>query len=253
MPAFVQNVASVTSKAPGATSVITIVAGKVPAKGNLVVIRAAACDASGSGSASIASVTDTQGNKYRVSSANAFANVPVMATFAVAVLDTALAVGNTITITWNITATAANAATADEFSGVSSNQDRNSEASPGSWVAAATTGSVLGPIPVIADGFSLVFIVMATNGPSGDTYTEDGSAASGGDTWHSLTRVGTTGGGASSNCTVAGAYKFTTALGDQNSQGWAGTTTSRNWECHLEALRYAKLPYVSPLPPLLAQ
>src|ERR1051326_1669226 len=112
------NLGTASSKSPGATLVIPVTIGHTAAKGNLVVVRAAAANASGTAPL-ISSVTDSQGNKYAILNTGGAQGGVITSGIVASLLDVALVGGtDNITVTWVSTPTAAVVGIADEFSGL---------------------------------------------------------------------------------------------------------------------------------------
>jgi len=208
--AFVHNLGTAQTKVGALTLVITTSA--AASAGNTIIVRAVGVDAIPN-----ASVTDTAGNTYVLDTDNSGANPrnDIWRADNVA----ALASGSSITVTYSTTFSAA-AAAADEFSGVTATSPKDVS---GVGSGSSTTPSATAD-PVATN--DLIFGHVSVNGPTGDTYTED-TDSTGGDTWHTLTRIGTSGAGATSNVTSNGAYKIAT---DGSAQTYNPTLgTSRAW------------------------
>ena len=197
MAITVTNIGTASGKAVSSLS-ITVPVGGVPA-GSLIVV--AYYNIGGFG----ASVTDTAGNSY-INGPNrnagwAGGEVEVKYAFNCA----ALVSGNTISI--SITSTTI-AATAFYATGVQTASDPGDAigtgTSTGSASPTATTsvGGGDGAGTTAVSGELLVGII-GSNGPSGDSFSQD-LTNQGGFSAPPPTRVGTTGGSATSNATIAG-------------------------------------------------
>lgn len=223
--AFVKNGGTTTSKAVGGATSISVT---VPAGGhalnNTVILEWGTDAIVGTGTAP--TVTDTRGNTWTELSGGTTG--PIHGALA-AKLSTALIAGDTITLTWVNGSQAAIAVRTVEFSGVSTIEDV-ADAGSGLTTTTTPTASIT---PTAAAVLILAFVRI--NGPVGDAYTEDADST-GGDTWHTITAVGTTGGGAATNVSVKGPYKITTSA---VAQTWTATIASRATQTRIYALRPA--------------
>jgi hypothetical protein len=100
-------------------------------------------------------------------------------------------------------------------------------------VASATAASITNPTVTTATSVSsgdLVVGFVTTGGPSGDTYSADTDTSQG--SWASgvgtITRIGSTGGSATTNRTIAGQHKITTGGGTQTFNPVLGTARANS-------------------------
>jgi hypothetical protein len=190
------------NKTSSLSLVITVANGPLPV-GSLAVVTLARNFISGS-------VTDTcvdsQGNTWiRGVASQGGSNAAVV--FA-SLLTAGLQTGDTVTITFP-GSTDSKAAALFGFAG----SDTTAVSPVADQKTANGTTTVVSvpansPATVVAD--KLLVTVVAVDGPIGDGYTED-PALAGGDMWHTLTRVGTSGGAASSNIVMNAAYRILTS------------------------------------------
>ncbi len=140
-------------------------------------------------------------------------------------VNTDVAAGTSITINWSTQPTA-KAMTALYAPGAAASplDVRGTATGSSSTPSVSTSGST-----VQADGITIGFV--ATEGPSGDTFTQDSSPA------YSTppVRVGTTGGSAATNMTIAGGYFIETATGTKTYNPTLGT--SRDWAAAIVTLK----------------
>lgn len=185
------------------------------AVGTLVVVGLAMDPATGT-----VSFADSASNTYAVvhDVSNGSGTSGVRVVTAWSVLTTQLTTGGSITATHPSVTSSALVATA----GTSGAAIVHAEAS-----TTGTSGTPSVAVTPTQDDAILVGF-LGTEGPSGDTYTEDT-----GDGWAASHRFGTTGGGAASNITAAGAYKIVTAAA--GAETWGPAVTSRLWVASLIA------------------
>ncbi len=216
--AFVKNGGTVADKAPVSTDVTVTVPAGGHAAGNLVVVGYSSQDLGPSPTV----ITDSRGNSYQRHSQSPTATAATAV--GGSVLTTALQAGDTITVTFTSTPTEAVVITR-EFSGATFTKDVDPGGASGS--SATPTVSVT-PVSAV----TLLVAMLRTQGPSGDSFTEDADAA-GGAGWTGL-RVGSTGGGATSNITGNLAHKITTSA---VAQTYDPSITSRAWRTNLTSLQ----------------
>lgn len=217
-PATIRYVGNCGSSSAKSNVALTLTVTQPVPVGALVYVRGGMDTTQGS-----VLVTDSQGNAW-----NTFAGV-VRCSGAWSVLTNALTTSDTITFTPGA-GVAAVAAVADFFVGLVAKTDFSDSSAGGS----SATPSVGPSTPTFPD--DLILGTVGVNGPSGDGFTED-TDTNGGDGWHTLKRLGTTGGGATSNATTNAAYKITTSAAAQTYNPSLGT--SRNWGEHMISLRPA--------------
>lgn len=231
--AFVKNGGTTTNKALGGTSTTITVPAGGHAAGDLLAV---ACYGFATLTVQLTSVTDVRGNTYSLEINSNKIGIGA------SVLTTALQAGDLITIAWNIDPSPL-AVVAKEFSGVSDTQDVTG-ASTLTSTANTTPSATITPV----SPETLVLGAVGTNGPSGDTLTED-TDTTGGAGWTAL-RVGSTGGGATSNATLNFVHKITTSA---TTQTYNPTITSRLWREVLIALQPAAVAATPPRPTIIQQ
>jgi hypothetical protein len=216
--AWVKNLGTTSSKTAGTTLVLTVT-GAVSA-GDSIIVTVTLDYAAGA-----VTCTDGVGNTY---SADASAtNGSTLRTVIFAAHNvTALAAGQTITVTHpSVTARAMVAA---EFTGLvaTATLDRTATASGSS--TAANSGNTA--VTTLAN--ELLIGAIGVEGPSGDTFTKDA-------TYTLLSRAGTTGGVAATNVTVNGEYRIVSATGAYAATGTLGT--SRTWAAAIATYKWGGL------------
>jgi hypothetical protein len=192
--AFVKSVGTVQTKTSGSTLVIPVT--NLPSAGNRLIICAALI------SNQVNSVTDPRGNAWAI-------DLNFGPYFLSAHIGTAYQAGDSITL--NLSgATLARAGTMAEFSNV--DQTLTAKRESGNNSGTSTTPTEFLTTPQVAG--ELVVGAIQTNGPSGDIYNAD-TDTDGGPIWASgantFTRIGTTGGSANTNVTIAAQHKVLTS------------------------------------------
>jgi hypothetical protein len=199
--AFVKQVATGTLDGSGAVA-LTVPAGGVAAGNRLFVYYSVQRPSGGA-----TGITDTGGNTWVMvreqpggSSTSAVADAEIWTTQ----VTSALSSGNTISVAFS--GTQKSCAIAEEYSGVQISNTGLEEAGNGST---GTTGT---PSVAATQGGTGTLVVgqLAVAGPNSDSFTQDADT-DGGVAWSSTGRVGTTGGSASSNSTLAGGAKIVSA------------------------------------------
>lgn len=213
------SIGTAQNKTAGTDLVITVPAGGVPAGAMIVVCWAN--DNNGGVNDNVDAISDTAGNSYDeglvgqgfVRNADG-----VNAGIAFALNVGALSSGNTITLAGNSGA-AAKAAAAFYVTGIatSSAKDQGGTATGTDTTPSVSTSAGTTQADEITIG------IVGTEGPSGDTFTQDASPAYA----TPPVRIGTTGAAAASNITLAGGYFIETATGTKTYNPTLGT--SRDW------------------------
>ena len=227
--AFVQLIGSAISKVSATTLTITVPAGSggVPI-GHTIIVRSLA-DATTNG----ATITDSRSNAYTRDRSSANTGATMRGSVSSGLITTALQEGDTITLTW-ASAITTRAAVADEFSNIGSPitidvQNGATSTSTTPTVSATTT---------TADDLLISFV--GVEGPVEETFTDDTIHQ-----WSGLTRAGTTGGVATTNKTVNGAYR---SVGNTGTYTYAPTLgTSESWLDFVVAYK-AGTPVITPPP-----
>lgn len=188
--AFVKHVGSAQNKTSSETITITVAAGGCAA-GNLVVVRTIRDYAASSSSPS---VSDPRGNTWFAAFPTSSGTV-LQGNICYSKLTTALQAGDLLTVTLTNAGNPVNAkaVVADEFSGVEA-VVKDDDVFGGSATTDPFNATVTITVPCLLVG------MFGLEGPSGDTFNADPD-------FTTLTRVGTSGGSASSNVTNNGAYK----------------------------------------------
>lgn len=209
-----------SSKTSAATQTVTVPTGGHAAGNTLIV---AVFDQNTN--VGLGSMADARGNTYTRLAPDTTGTANKTIIFG-SVLTTALQAGDLVTFTGS--AATQGGMISDEFANLTLTED---VASPTPTTASSATPSI--SITPVATSV-LVFGGLGTQGPSGDVYTEDTDTTNG--VWSGAGRNGTTGGSATANRTVTGAFKITTAAGAQT---WNPAITSRAWNQSIVALRAA--------------
>lgn len=166
----------------------TVTVGSNTTVGDFAIARVAVDNAGTAGAAPGLTVTDDRGNSWTVlgpaTQDPGAANEGTACYLTYARMVTALQNGDVITFTWGSGAPTAKAIVVEEWGGIF--QIDPIDVSPQTANGASTSPS-LSVSPSIAD--NLVYAVLATEGPTADTYTEDADTTNG--AWVSLQRVGT--------------------------------------------------------------
>lgn len=199
---------SATSKTAGTTLAIPAPAGGVPA-GHTLIVRVSA-----DYTTSAPLVTDNRGNTYTRDRSAANAGTTMRAAVFSCRVTTALQAGDTISVLFPAAVTA-KAAAADQFSGVMSPITLDTQN--------GLTGTSTAPsIPVTTtNADDLLVAMVAVEGPSSEGFTEDVF-----DQWSGAGRAGTTGGTATSNKTINGAYRAVGVTGTYTYAPVLGTSES---------------------------
>lgn len=214
------NAANTTSAASVAVTTTAAVA-----VGETIFVRIA-CDnstASPAGDPPTLGVSDSAGNVYTqqaISNADpGAAAAGITSALFTAPCTVALGVGGTITVSFSPNTTA-KAVQCEKWTTLNNNALVLS--------SAALTGSTPGTAPTgsgTPDHKSqLVYVLVGTEGPTGDTFTGDADTTNG--SWVTLTKAVTAHATAASNACTQGQYKVVT---DAGAQSWAATITSRDW------------------------
>ncbi len=201
------NLGNATSKAASTTLILTTTAEAVAGKVIVVGIATDNIAAVDGDQGDVASVTDSAGNTYtkarqRTNSQGAAAAGACAACY-FSKLATTLPLGGTITVTFN-GSPVAKAMQARSLGIGAGNVVTVAGGADGSPEDGTTAPSAT--ISGLASGEYLWVAVVAVEGPSGDTYTEDVD--------YGLARAGTTGGGAATNMTMARGLRVFTGTTD---------------------------------------
>jgi hypothetical protein len=225
MPIAVTNIGTNTGKTV-ASLAVTVGAGGVPA-GALIVIGVSSARTT---SPTSAGITDTAGNTYSGASTNAIDWKIIgtsSGTYFICYCPNAAALVSGNTITYTPLASATCASSAFYATGVAASSPFDTGV-----IASSTSGGSASPssgnITPAANG-ELIVGFVATNGPSGDTFTQDSADAS---YATPPTRAGTSGASATSNWTIAGGSVVQSTAA---SIAYAPTITSRTWACGIAA------------------
>jgi len=206
---FVQNIGTNSSKTAGATLTITVPVGGVPI-GHTLIVRVLHDYTAGA-----PTVTDTRSNTYTRDRTAADGGTVMRASIYSCPVTTALLSGDIITITLSASVTV-RSTTIDEFSSVLTPTIVDSQ----NGLAGTSTSPSL-PITT-THASDLLIGMVAVAGDTTDGYTEDTA-----NIWTGLTRVGTTGGTASTNRTINSAYR---SIGTTNTYHYQPTlATSSLW------------------------
>jgi hypothetical protein len=213
---FVQTVGTAFSKTSGPSLSITVPAGGVPV-GHTLIVRVVNDYTTGAPSA-----TDIRGNTYVRDRTAANAGTTMRASVFSARVTTALQEGDVISILFGASVTARTAAVG-EFANVLLPVTVDAQN------GLTGTGTAPSISVTTTNANDLLVALLAVEGPSTDTYTEDVFHQ-----WSSLARVGTTGGVADTNVTVNGAYR---SVGVAGAYAYAPTIASESWVGFLVAYR----------------
>lgn len=206
---YIQHIDHNSSKTSGTTLTLTVPVGGVPV-GHTLIVRTTA-DYTSTGS----TIADSRGNTYTRDRTAANGGSTFRSSIASGRITTALQAGDTITVTWPSSITG-RVASADEFSNFLSPtaiDAQNGASGSGTTPSASITTT---------NANDLIVVSTAVEGPIDETYTEDTIRQ-----WSSMTRVGTTGGTATSNRTNNGAYRSVGATGTYQYSPILGT--AENW------------------------
>jgi hypothetical protein len=237
--AFVRQGGTNATKTAGVATLAATVPAAGHALGNQVVVTVYGID----GNVNRGTCADSKGNTYAINTPTSAGQNPCV--IFVATLTTALVSGDTITWTLPSNTTTGACICTAEFSGGTTTADVTGINKANN---STTTTPTVGPITP-GTATALVIGVVGANGPTPtDTFTED-TDSDGGDTWHSLTRTGTSGGGATSNVTLNSAYKITTSAVAQTYNPVLGT--SRVYSAAIGALTAASVVADAPPPELV--
>ena len=194
--AYFKYVGSANSKVAGTTLVVTV-GEDIPAGSTLIARVVHEYTAGGP------TMLDSRGNVWTRDQTSPNAGLTVRASLFSAPINSGFHAGDTIVLTIPASVNA-KAVTIDAYSGIvftaSLDQKNNTSAS------SATPGGAISITTTQADALLIGFV--AVNGPVEEVYTEDVLQP-----WSTLTRTGTTGGAATSNLTVNGAYETVGATG----------------------------------------
>ena len=207
-------------KASGATDAVTISVA-VPAGSTIVACYSVDGDGADS-SGAIESVTDVSGNTYQLAAAasTGTTNAGVAAGIYYAKNVAALAANDNIT--FNFIGSSAPTASAHSIFYVTGLDSTSPLDVTGTATGTSTTPSV-STSATTTQADVLTIGIVGTEGPSGDTFTQDASPAYA----TPPVRAGTTSGSAVTNITVAGGYFIETAAGVKTYNPTLGT--SRDW------------------------
>jgi hypothetical protein len=211
---FVRNGPQGSNKVTG-TGLTLAASGFVIPAGDTLVVAIADDSSVGSGS----TVNDPRNNTYTLIGAKLATGCS--ASIYVSKLTTQLAATDALTITFSSTTGAMHTGISWHFSGLNTTLDDIVQTGNNN----TTTPDTGLPTPSPTHAGSVVFGVVAYNGPTGDVTNADTTTTNG--TWASLLKLGTTGGAAASNETIFGQYKIITAGGAQSYKPTLGT--ARNW------------------------
>jgi hypothetical protein len=203
------NQATASSKTSSTTLTITVPTGGFPAGSTLIVNVAVL-----SNLVSVSSITDAAGNSYVKDDYQGMSDVGHVEIWRSSNIS-ALAATSTITITFtgSVTAKVANVSC---WNGLVSTTPLDKEES----IFGTGTNIDSGLTETTTQADELVIGPAGVNGPTGDTFTPASGLTA-------LTRVGTSGGSATSNITLNSLYKIVTATGQYNIAGT--NSASRNW------------------------
>ena len=206
--AFVKNVGSISTKTAGTTLTLGVPNSGVAAGHTLLVKVAHEYTVGGP------TVIDSRGNVYTRDQTSPNSGTTMRSSLFSAPINAALLPGDTIRLTTS-TSVGAKAMSIDEFSGIvfSSSLDQVNSTS----ATSITPGDTIPVTTTQAD--ELVVGFVGVNGPAEETYTDDSLAQ-----WTSLTRVGTTGGTATSNVTLNNAYRSVGTTGTYKYKPALGTS-----------------------------
>lgn len=180
--------------------------------GNVLVIRTAADNSGGGGSARSCTPSNQSGSAMGTVFGNYQRNYDPGAASAGTTCNVIVApitaTSGTVRLTYG--GSVVQAAVAEEWSGVDS-------VTPVIGTPVGNDGAASTNLASLADASvaegNCAYGVEAVEGPSGDTYTQDADTTNG--SWSSLTKVGTTNGTADTNQTTYGGYKVVSAAGGQ--------------------------------------
>ncbi|EDK72721.1 hypothetical protein TM7_0129 [candidate division TM7 genomosp. GTL1] len=203
---FIKNVGSASNKSSGTTLSVTVPNNGVSAGNTLIVKVAHEYTVSGP------TVIDSKGNIYTRDQTSPNGSTTMRASIFSAPINAALEPGDTILLTIPVSV-GTKAMCVDEFSGLifTSNLDQKNNTSSTSTTPGGTIPITTTQADELLTGF------VAVNGPSEEAYTEDSLAQ-----WTGLTRVGTTGGAATTNITLNSAYKSVGTIGTYQYQPTLG-------------------------------
>ena len=218
------SIGTTADKTSGTTTVLTTSAA-VPAGALICVCYAVDGDGTLSGDArQIDSVADSSGNTYEQGRGeNSGGNASTVAAgIYYAKNAAALASGSTITLDWfGTSAPTAKAISAFYCEGIDTTAPL--DVVGGAVLAAGSTTPSVSTDATTTQADVITIGIVATEGPSGDSFTQDASPAYG----NVPVRVGTSGGGAAGNVTLSGGHFIETATGVKTYNPTLGT--SREW------------------------
>jgi hypothetical protein len=208
--AFVKNVGSALTKTAGTTLTLAVPSGGVAAGRTLLVKVAHEYTAGGP------TVIDSRGNAYTRDQTSPNGGTTMRASLFSAPINAALLPGDTIQLTTSASV-GAKAMSIDEFSGIvfTSSLDQVNSTS----ATSTTPGDAIPITTTQADDLLVGF--LSVNGPVEETYIDDSLAQ-----WTGLTRIGTTGGVATSNVMLNNAYKSVGTTGTYKYKPTLGTSES---------------------------
>lgn len=216
-PAKVQDVASLNSTTAG-TAFDYVLTGLTV--GNFLIIRTAADNAGASGAAATVNVTNQSGTAIDATNAQKFqANAdPGAASAGITcnvIVAKITATSGTVRLTYSTSLR--QSGVAEEWPNFGTTAAAAIVGTPVTATAATTAQPTLTDAS-IASG-NLVYVAVAVEGPSTDTYTADTDTTNG--SWTTLTKVGQNSGTATNDTTTTGATKVVNATG---SQSWNNAT-----------------------------
>lgn len=215
----VRDIGSTQNLTSEGATIVTLTA--TPTTGNWLIARIAVDNSGGGGAAPGLSVSGSAGNAWTVlgpanqDPGTASSGMTCYMTYAQIINP--LVTGDQISFDWT-GSPAAKAIVVEEWIGI--DDVTPVVVSPVTSVG-ATTPVTIAITPTAAG--QLVYMCLAIEGNTGDTYTVDTDTTNG--SWVTLTSLGTTSGTATNNATVRGQYKVVTASGAQN---WSVAITARD-------------------------
>ncbi len=182
--------------------------------GNVLVIRTAADNSGGGGAARTVAATNQSGTPIGTVFGNYQQNADPGAASAGTTCNVIVvpitATSGTVRLTYS--GSVVQSCVAEEWTGIN-------VTTPviGTPVGGTGTTTALGGAAGVADASvasgNVAYAVVAAEGPTGDTYTQDADSTNG--TWSSLTKLGTSNATADTNQTTYGGYKIVSATGGQ--------------------------------------
>jgi hypothetical protein len=225
---FIADRGTAQNKTSGNTLTLTPTA--TLAAGRVAVVRASSdndSSATGDGESSRHTVSDSAGNSWTKIREHTFggggAGAGVTHSLWYSVLGTQLTTSSTVTLTLG-SAVTAKAMALSEFS-VAEGLTVSLTAQNGNQ--GTGTNNVTVSLSSLTEQEYLFLGSVGTEGPNGDTFTQDSD-------YQSLASIGTTGGGGATNVSLRGGYRIATLTGDTYNPTLG---TSRDWVAILGALR----------------